>query len=234
MDIYKLKDFEAGGKGLVFNEKDNRDERENDRRFDGLVVTGLKAGVKNPERVNVHVNEEFVCSLDVAQVVELKVKVGRVLNEAELTELKRASEYGKLYGRALEWVLMRPRSQREVNDYLCKKVYEKKIDKEYVSKIIGKLEEKGYINDSEFARWWVENRFTRKGVSRKRLTMELAGKGVAKEIIDSVLDTRNDEEEIRKIVAKKRAKYTDEKLMQYLCRQGFSYDLVREVVGGGD
>ena len=60
--------------------------------------------------------------------------------------------------------------------------------------------------------------------------MELAQKGVSKDIINEVLGRRNDEEEILKIIAKKRAKYDDEKLIQYLCRQGFSYQLARSLV----
>ena len=55
-------------------------------------------------------------------------------------------------------------------------------------------------------------------------------KGISQEIIDEVLGERNDEEEILKIIAKKRAKYTDDKLVTYLCRQGFSYDLARDLV----
>ena len=83
----------------------------------------------------------------------------------------------------------------------------------------------------------VENRNVRKGTSQKRLKMELVKKGVGLGIVDEVLGGRNDSDEIEKIIAKKRSKYTDEKLIQYLCRQGFSYDLVREKViemGEGD
>ena len=76
----------------------------------------------------------------------------------------------------------------------------------------------------------MENRFVKKGISKKRLKMELIKKGIVKDIIDEVLDGRNDEEEIRKMINKKREKYDDEKLMAYLVRQGFSYDLVRRMV----
>ena len=55
-------------------------------------------------------------------------------------------------------------------------------------------------------------------------------KGICAAVVDEVLNGRNDEDEIRKIVAKKRGKYDNEKLMAYLCRQGFSYELVREIV----
>ena len=195
-----------------------------------MEVTDLRQGVKNPNRVNVFVDGKFAFSLDMTQVVDYKLKVGQVLTEEELTECKRASEFGKLYQRALEWVLMRPRSERELNDYLYKKIYEKKLDKNYIKTIFERLKEKGYVDDWKFAKYWAENRFVKKGISQKRLRMELIKKGIAKEIIEEVLDGRNDEEEIDKIIAKKRAKYDDEKLISYLCRQGFSYQLAQSRV----
>ena len=195
-----------------------------------LTVTGLKQGVKNPNRVNVFVNDEYEFSLDVTQVVDFKIKVGMEISPEQLLEYKKASEFGKLYQRALEWVLVRPRSVKETSDYLYKKIYEKKLDKEYINKIIDRLVEKKYLDDLAFARWYVENRFVKKGISRKRLKMELTKKGVSSEIIEEVLGARDDKEEILKIIAKKRAKYDDEKLIQYLCRQGFSWSLASELV----
>ncbi|MBQ2622737.1 RecX family transcriptional regulator [Candidatus Saccharibacteria bacterium] len=221
------------------------------------VITNLKQGVKNPNRVNVFVNSKYALSLDVAQVVDLNIKVGLEISEEELTELKKASEYGKLYQRTLEWVLMRPRSVRETRDYLSKKLKTSSSDSllrarrygaqslvplpvgrvqssedvsELSDSIIQRLLDKGYIDDYKFAEYYVENRFVKKGISKKRLKMELIKKGVAREIIDEVIDGRDDEEEIRKMIAKKRAKYDDEKLMGYLMRQGFSYDLVRRIL----
>ena len=221
------------------------------------VITNLKQGVKNPNRVNVFVNSKYALSLDVAQVVDLNIKVGLEISEEELTELKKASEYGKLYQRTLDWVLMRPRSVRETRDYLSKKLKTSSSDSllrarrygaqslvplpvgrvqssedvsELSDSIIQRLLDKGYIDDYKFAEYYVENRFVKKGISKKRLKMELIKKGVAREIIDEVIDGRDDEEEIRKMIAKKRAKYDDEKLMGYLMRQGFSYDLVRRIL----
>ena len=195
-------------------------------------ITDLKQGVKNPNRVNVFVDGKFAFSLDVVQVVDFKIKVGKLLEPEELLEYQKASEFGKLYQRALDWVLTRPRGEKELRDYLYKKVYEKKLDKKYIDDIVEKLKEKKYLDDTRFAEWYVENRFVKKGVSARRLRMELMKKGVEKSIIEEVLSVseRNDKDEILKIIAKKRAKYTDEKLIQYLCRQGFSFELVSELV----
>lgn len=193
-------------------------------------ITNLKQGVKNPNRVNIFVDDKFSFSLDVSQVVDLKIKVGQEISEDKLEEFKKASEFGKLYQRALEWVLMRPRSERETRDYLYKKIYDKKLNKNYINEIINRLQSKNYLDDLKFAEWYVENRFVKKGVSKKRLKMELLRKGISMGIIDEVLDLRNDEEEIKKIIIKKRNKYDDDKLINYLCRQGFSYQQVHNLV----
>lgn len=194
-----------------------------------MKITELKQGVKNPNRVNVFVDGKYEFSLDVVQVVDFKIKVGVEISPEQLLEFKKASEFGKLYQRVLEKALTRPHSEREMRDYLCKKIYEKKLDKEYIDRIIGRLIEKKYLSDFEFAKWYVENRFVKKGISQKRLKMELMKKGVSAEIIDEVLGARDDREEILKIITKKRAKYDDEKLIQYLCRQGFSWSLASEL-----
>lgn len=196
-------------------------------------ITDLKQGVRNPDRVNVYVDGKFLFSLDVSQVVDLGVKVGLEISEDELTEFKRASEFGKLYQRALEWVLMRPHSEKECRDYLRRRIFERKLDKNYIDKIVEKLNDKRYLDDCRFAEWYVENRFSKKGVSTKRLKMELLKKGVSKDIIEQVLkdSSRNDREELEKMITKKRFRYPDdEKLTAYLVRQGFPYDLVRELV----
>lgn len=226
----------------------------------GLKITDLKQGVKNPNRVNVFVNGKYELSLDVAQVVDMGVKVGLVVSAEGLGELRRASEYGKRYQRALEWALAQPRSERELRDYLKRRermAAAKERQREWQAErgsedgdgarlksvrrsrkqkydfddlIVQRLVERGYVDDQKFAEYYVENRFVKRGASRKRLAMELAKKGVEKEIIAEVLGGRDDKEEIRKIIARKRVRYDDEKLVTYLCRQGFPYELVREMV----
>ena len=195
-----------------------------------LKITDIRQGVKNPERVNVFVNGKYSFSLEISQVVDFKIKAGQEISEERLEELKRASEFGKLYQRTLEWALTRPRSSREIKDYLFRKVREKKLDEGYIEEIVQKLKKKNYINDEAFSKWYVQNRFVKKGISKKRLKMELMKKGISAEIIEESLNERNDEEEILKIIEKKRGRYDDEKLIQYLCRQGFSYQLAQNLV----
>ncbi len=227
-----------------------------------LVITAMKPAVKNENRVNIYVNDKYEFSLDLAQVVDLKIKVGTILTPEKLDELKHASEFGKLYQRTLEWILTRPHSTKETRDYLIRKRMKREAEnrqalhnrtrskddikkyhlrvkelplfsEEDMEKIILRLTEKNYINDYAFTKYYLENRNVKKGISLKKLKLELAKKGIESEVIEKVLATENprsDEEEIKKVIEKKRKKYDDEKLIQYLVRQGFDYQLVKSLV----
>lgn len=190
--------------------------------------------------MNVSIDGKYKFSLDISQVTELGVKVGRKVSEEELLVLEMESLFGKLYSLALNYSFSRPHSVRELRDYLYRKTLTTKFrtrkgevrEKEGYSpalttRVLEKLQHRGYVDDEKFARWWVENRNQTKGTSLRKLSAELRAKGVNGEIINEVLvsSERNDGNELAKIIAKKRAKYPDEqKLIAYLARQGFRYD----------
>lgn len=209
-----------------------------------MKITDITQAVRNPDRVNISVDGKYRFSLDMYQLSSLGLKIGREYSEAELDELETESQFGKLYARALEYCLMRPHSKKEVRDYLWRKTRETKyksrqtgeiksragVSQEIADRVFDRLVEKGYLDDEKFTRFWIENRNQTKGSSLRKLTNELRVKGVESSIIDQALaeSSRNDSDEIAKIIAKKRSKYPDEqKLIAYLARQGFSYDEIK-------
>ena len=116
-----------------------------------------------------------------------------------------------------------------------KSLVRKGVPVELTVRVFNRLLEKGYIDDEKFARFWIENRNQTKGTSRRKLTAELRAKGVESSLIERLLgeSERNDEDELQKIIAKKRNRYPDEqKFMQYLARQGFSYDDIKQALSG--
>lgn len=211
-----------------------------------MKITAIGAQVRNPDRVNVSVDGKFRFSLDIFQLTEHGVRVGKEYSEEELAVLESESSYGKLYTKSLEYCMLRPHSSREMRDYLWRKTRETKyksrsgelktrpgVAQEIATRVYDRLVEKGYIDDEKFARWWVENRNLRKGTSRRKLQAELQAKGVASAVIAAMLEdsSRNDENELAKIIAKKRVKYPDEqKLIAYLARQGFRYDDIKSAL----
>lgn len=215
-----------------------------------MKITSISAQIKNPDRVNVSVDGKYRFSLTLSQVVDLGVRVGNEYSEAELAELEDESQFGKLYTRALEYSLMRPRSEREVRDYLYRKTRNTKyksrtgeikeragVSEEITKRIFNRLVERGFVSDENFTRWWIENRNLTKGTSLRKLTSELQTKGVDRKIIEAHLNesARTDKDELKKVIAKKHARYKDpQKFMQYLARQGFSYDDIKAALSDDD
>lgn len=233
-------------------------------------ITKLSPGIHDPNRVNVFIDDEFSFSLNLAQIVDFKLKVGQLVSETDLEKYKKASEFGKLYQRTLEWVLAHPRSIYETRKHLQDKRKKREIENRHavenrklktdaayfghdrpkrlktkelplfsdedIEAIIARLIEHKYLDDEHFARFYLENRNTTKGSSTKKLRQELAKKGIDQRLIDELFseNLRNDDEEIRKIIAKKRHKYDDERLINYLVRQGFDYQLSRAAVAETD
>ena len=91
-------------------------------------ITEMKPSLHDENRVNIFMGGEFAFSLDISQVVELGVKVGKTFSDKEIKDLEHASEFGKLYTNTLEWVVTRPHSVKETRDHLKRKLMKRKAD----------------------------------------------------------------------------------------------------------
>lgn len=212
-----------------------------------MKITAITAQTANRDRVNVSIDGKYRLSLDILQVTELGVKVGREIDERELAELEQESQFGKLYTRALEYCLMRPHSIKEVRDYLRRKTMVRRyksrktgeikelpgVSQPIADRVLQRLIAKGYLDDGAFARYWLANRNQIKGSSIRKLVAELRSKGVDQSTIEAELSLsdRDDNQEIQKIIAKKGSRYPDQqKLIAYLARQGFKYDDIQRAL----
>lgn len=204
-----------------------------------MKITAIGIQVRDKNRVNVSVDGKYRFSLDVFQLSDLGLRLGNEYTDEELTSLEQESQFGKVYGQALEYCLMRPHSAKEVKEYLYRKTRDsrtktgdikKGVSSEITSRVFDRLVEKNYINDQNFARYWVENRSLSKGASKRKLTSELRSKGIDQATVEQLLSEseRTDHDELLKVIAKKRSRYPDnQKLMAYLARLGFSYDDIK-------
>lgn len=196
-----------------------------------MKITAIKAQVKNTERVSVYVDESYAFSLTHNQLLEQKIHAGLELSEARLDELKAVSEFGKAFDRVLNYLMIRPRSRQEVQDY-C---WRKKITPEDCQAIMDKLSKRGYLDDAAFARAWVESRRLTKATSKRKLQLELRQKGISDELANQAFESSeyNEDTALKELIVKKRrlSRYQDEqKLLQYLVRQGFSYEAVKNIL----
>jgi regulatory protein len=196
-----------------------------------MKITAIKAQVKTTGRYSIFVDGKYLFSLSDAALLEENIKIGLELDESEVRRLKQVSSDDKLYGNALRYMMMRPRSEWELHSYLQRKNSPTLLTKQ----ILNKLSLHGLINDVAFAEAWVRSRRLIRSSSKRKLQQELRAKRVSDEIIRQVLaeDETDESVVLRELVAKKRqqSRYKDDvKLMQYLVRQGFSYDDVKSAV----
>jgi len=196
-----------------------------------MKVTAIKQQVKRTDRFAVHVDGKYSFSLGELDMINSGLRLGQELSQQELEQLKETAEIGGLYDRALGYIMLRPRSEWELQEYLKRK----KAPALQIEKILNKLSLVGYIDDRKFAEAWVDNRRLLKSTSKRRLTQELRQKRVSDEIIEQVLaeDETDELEVLKQLVAKKRqqSRYQDDlKLMQYLARQGYNYVDIKEAL----
>lgn len=199
-----------------------------------MRITKIQQQVKKQDRYSVFVDEKFAFGLSENGLLTSGLYTGLELTDAELAAHRKAAGLDKAYGNALRYVAMRPRSIWELKVYLQRK----ELDQPACDQIIERLQKVGLLGDEAFARAWISNRRLLKNISRRKLTLELQQKRVSQDIIQKTLneeDANDDNAALRALIDKKRARYPDnQKLMQYLARQGFSYDDITHALDSTD
>ncbi|MBI4009170.1 RecX family transcriptional regulator [Candidatus Roizmanbacteria bacterium] len=137
------------------------------------------------------------------------------------------------------YLKFRPRTKKEVRDYLNKKTEKRHWSRDLVEEAIKDLEQQNVINDKEFVRWFVEQRNISKPKSQFVLKGELLRFGIAKELIDEYFSQHTQPEEelaFHALQSKWRRfqslskKERFEKAAAFLSRRGFSFDLIRKTI----
>lgn len=204
-----------------------------------MQITQLQQAVKNENRVNLFLDGEFWIGIDKNQLLEFSIIKGKVIDENEKLIIEKASKNNLLKNRILRFISIRPRSQKEVEEYLQRK----RFQSEDYSKIIEDLKKMNLISDLDFSIWFTKARLNSKKYGENYILNELISKGVKKSIaieaMASVIndDTKNDIEESALSLARKfekSIKSTDEynkrnKIIQKLLRRGFSFQIAQKV-----
>lgn len=209
-----------------------------------MQITKLEAGKKNPQKINVYIDDKFAFNIDALEIANAKLLVGKELTKDNVRNFKSISSTAKLYEYCLKLISRRPRSESEVRFkiYYISKKWSKEYSEETIESIIDKLKKHSYLNDEIFAQWWIENRTQFRPKGKYALKQELKQKGVSNEIIDQALDdfypSENEEDMIYKLASKKYKLLEKEeenkrrqKTLAYLLRKGFDYDKIVIVLG---
>jgi len=194
-------------------------------------ITAITVQQRNRERVNVVLDQGYSFSL--TALVAAPLRIGQTLSDADIARLQAQDTYQQAYDRALKYLSYRPRSRAEVQRYLA----EKKIAPDVVEAIISRLSEAGLLDDTAFAKAWVENRATFSPRGQRRLRQELYQKGLDAPTVAGALQAVDEEAGAYQAARPRAQRYTtldratfERRLGGFLQRRGFDYDVARRVV----
>jgi regulatory protein len=198
------------------------------------TITRLAFQKHTADRVNVYLDGEYAFALPALEAARLRV--GEYLDDDAIAQLQAQDERQKAYDRALRFLSFRPRSQAEVRRNLLAAG----LEAELVEATLARLAAQVYLNDAEFARFWVENRQQFRPKGNQALRGELRQRGVAAETVEAALvglDPAVSAYEAAHPRALRLAALAladpaafRRKLGDFLLRRGFVYEVVKETV----
>lgn len=150
-----------------------------------------------------------------------------------------SEDWRGLLNHAYFYLKFRPRTKKEIHAYLLKKIKKRHWSTDDVEKVMGLLQEQKFIDDQAFVKWYLEGRNKSKPKGKRALQIELSRLGIEKELIDSSLESM-DENEIelaRRALEPRWKRYKDldsrkcfEKASRFLGSRGFSFDTIQTVI----
>jgi regulatory protein len=140
------------------------------------------------------------------------------------------------YEAAVRYLGNRPRSVAEIRKHLRAAHYAD----DQIDGAIDKLRAMRYVDDLDFAKYWIEQRAKFRPKGDRALISELTMKGVARETIDIALGELSPDSEVERAMSAvvrpltrwrglSRAELR-RKIHAYLAQRGFDYDVIEEVI----
>ena len=208
-------------------------------------ITSIEPQKRRKGRFNIYVDGQFSFALDENLLAKYMLAAGKSLTANEIERLIGENEAGKLFDASLRFLSYRPRSEKEVGDFLVKKIarvenikFNQASQSPVIPQIITRLKKQGFLNDEEFADWWVKARTGSQPKGSYLIKRELAGKGIDKDIIEKAISKITNQRELGyKVIHKKLEtwkKLTNlelkKKIYEHLARRGFDSKTINEVI----
>ena len=194
------------------------------------TITSLSLCVNNKSRSNISLDGVFFCSLDNLIVLKYSLKEGDKITEEKLALSQEENEYSTAFDKALNYIARYKKTKKQTIEYLTKKGYLYSL----AIKVVNKLQEYGYIDDSDYAQSFARQNSKNKG--KMLIQMQLRAKGIDKNTAESAVNELEDETPIATQIAQKymrNKQITRENLAKcyrYLLSKGFSFESAKNAI----
>lgn len=206
-----------------------------DEASDTGRITEIRDQVRDPERVNVFIDGVFRFGLPRITVADRNLQVGQLLTEQDIAELETVDEIERATNRAVRLLAHRPRSRFELDSRLRRAGFRS----DAVRAAVDRMVDLGYIDDRDFAAYWIENRQQHRPRGRRMIVRELREKGISPDVIDQVMDDAEIDEypEALELARKRAGRMQDlerdvwrRRLAGFLQRRGYAMGVVWRVL----
>ena len=169
-------------------------------------------------------------------ILKYELLITKTIEEDELNRIIKDNNNYESYYEALKVLKRTIKTKEEIKRLLT----DKKYNKENISFTITTLEKQGYNNDKNYSKSYVHNSIITTNKGPKKIALELEKKGVEPSDYSEALEEYNtslEKEKIEKLISKKikanhnkSAKVLKQKLQVDLINNGFSKDIIKEVL----
>lgn len=169
-------------------------------------------------------------------ILKYELLITKTIEEDELNRIIKDNNNYESYYEALKVLKRTIKTKEEIKRLLT----DKKYNKENIFFTITTLEKQGYINDKNYSKSYVHNSIITTNKGPKKIALELEKKGVEPSDYREALEEYNtslEKEKIEKLISKKikanhnkSAKVLKQKLQVDLINNGFSKDIIKEVL----
>jgi regulatory protein len=195
------------------------------------IITDLTLRPLQPDRVWIYLNGRPWASVDLLTAAQFKV--GDPIDDDTLDRLKVDHLRHDAYRCALRLLGRRNHSCLEIRQKLTSRGFAA----DAIGHALGRLKEKKYLDNQQFAIDWVNHRMNTAPRSRQLMAWELRQKGVGQEQIDEALAPVEEFTSAEACLLRKRRRWRRlaeperrQKMLAYLGRKGFAYDVSRSAI----
>ena len=200
-----------------------------------MRITKIERQKKRSSRESIFIDGSFAFGVSDDILLKFALHVGAMLDEGMIEKIIAANDEETAKQKALRFLAIRPRSKKEIRDYLLRKEFSAEI----AERIIGRLVTLNMLDDTAFARMVCRDALAKKPAGAKMLKQGMMKKGVPPPVVETVLaEFSTPESEFQMAVKaaewqsrriRRSSKAIDDdhfkkKILDYLVRRGFAFD----------
>lgn len=200
------------------------------------TITKIENQKNGKERVNVYVDGEFDFSCSTEIVFAEKLQTGVFLDVDKTEKIVSEDEYLRCKNSALNILEKTYKTEKEMNDKLLKKGYEKYT----VKKVIDFLKKYDFVDDAKYAEMYIKEKIKNDGMNK--IKYSLMSKGICENVIKDISQEISTETILSAAQELAQKKYNlliknesdkrkiYKKLGEYLMRKGYSWNESKTVI----